>query len=72
MTMLLALITHGHLHVDSDERAKNARGWEEVCSRYDTPSVEHLRHYPYGSRRGSSYRSSSRGVSTDSLQRFID
>ncbi len=69
-TMLLSLITHGHLH--SEDRATEAEGWDKVYSRYETPSTEHPRHYRYASRPTPSYRSSSRGVPTDSIGRFID
>lgn len=70
MTMLLSLMTHGHIH--SGERAMNAEGWEEVCSRYETPSVEHLRHYPYGTPSEPYYPSTSRGAPMNSVSRFID
>ena len=69
-SLLLALVAHAHAH--REDRAMSAQGWEDVCSRYDTPSVEHLRHYPYGSRHTPYYRSSSSRVPTDSLAKFID
>jgi hypothetical protein len=70
MTVLLSLITHGHVH--RDQPGTNAEGWDEVYSHYETPSTERPRHYRYASRPTPSYRSSSRGVPTDSIGRFVD